>query len=273
MPNYYAHLEFGRHVLDTLSLPLRRGVEAEKDAFLLGLYGPDPLFFALGRRTRTLGHEVHCHAVRPVAERLFQVVGGHIPMAAGYTAGFLCHFALDSTCHPLVEALSGEGTLTHSQVEAELDRRLMLRVGLNPMEDTPIPPIPVSPALEPVLCAAYPGIVLRQFQQGYDLFCRAARLLTLASGTRLRGMADRLACRPGLSALRGVVLAPEPDAACQAASAELAQLLLNAVSPTAQILEEFFAAQTLGDWYDRDFYGHGVQSGQESLVAAPAPSV
>ena len=45
MPNYYAHLEFGRHVLESLPLPLRRSIEREKTAFLLGLLGPDPLFF------------------------------------------------------------------------------------------------------------------------------------------------------------------------------------------------------------------------------------
>ena len=274
MPNYYAHLEFGRRVLDGLPLPLRRAVEAEKDAFCLGLYGPDPLFFSTCRRARALGHAMHRQAVRPAAERLRQGLEEHLPMAAGYAAGFLCHFALDSICHPYVDALAQAGALTHSQIEAELDRSLMLRVGLDPMEDTPIPPVPVTSSLGPVLAAVYPGITTGQFQRGYDLFCRAARLLTLASGAHLRGLTDRLASRRAAWApLRGVVLSPEPDAGCLAASAHLTGLLLDAAAPTALVLAEFFSAAPLGDWYGRDFHGHMVQAESEQLIPAPAPSL
>lgn len=274
MPNYYAHLEFGRRVLDALPLPLRRTVEAEKEAFLIGLYGPDPLFFSPRRRVRQLGRALHRQAVRPVAARLRQAMEENLPMAHGYAAGFLCHFALDSACHPYVGALSGRGEVTHGQIEAELDRLLMLRVGLNPMEDTPMPPIPVSPELEQVIRTAYPGVSPRQFQGGYDMFGRASRLLTLASGAGLRSAADRLARRHSACApLRGVLLAREPDPICEQSSADLYMLLVDAVPSTVQVLADYFAGAPLEDWYRRDFYAVPTGEDAASLVPAPAPSV
>lgn len=273
MPNYYAHLEFGRRVLDTLPLPLRKSVEAEKDAFFIGLYGPDPLFFSPRRRVRQQGRALHRQAVRPAAARLRQAMEERLPLAHGYAAGFLCHFALDSACHPYVDAMVSRGEATHGQIEAELDRLLMLRVGLNPMEDTPMPPLPVTPELEPVLRAAYPVLSPRQFQQGYDLFGRASRLLTLASGAGLRELVDRLARRhAGCAPLRGVVLAREPDPACAQSSTDLYTLLTETVSPTAEVLSAYFAGAELEDWYCRDFHAAPVEE-SASLVPAPAPSV
>lgn len=274
MPNYFAHLEFGRRVLDTLPLPLRRTVEAEKQAFLLGLYGPDPLFFSPRRRVRQEGSDIHRQPARTAAARLRQAMEDRIPFSHGYAAGFLCHFALDSACHPYVDAMVDRGEATHSQIEAELDRLLMLRVGLNPMEDTPMPPIPVVPELEPILRAAYPGVSPRQFQSGYDLFGRASRLLTLASGTRLRGLADRLASRhPSCAPLRGVILSQDPDPACDQSSSDLYTILSDTVSPTVQALEAFFAAAPLDSWYARDFHGVPAAEDPAHLVPAPAPSL
>lgn len=274
MPNYYAHLEFGRRVLDTLPLPLRKSVEAEKDAFFIGLYGPDPLFFSPRRRVRQQGLDLHRQAVRPVAARLRQAMEEHLPMAHGYAAGFLCHFALDSACHPYVDAMVGRGEATHGQIEAELDRLLMLRVGLDPMEDTPMPPIAVTPELEPILRAAYPGLSPRQFQQGYDLFGRISRLLTVASGAGLRGLVDRLAQRHAICApLHGIVLTREPDPVCEQSSADLYALLTDTVSPTVEALSAYFAGAELDEWYCRDFHATPVGEEAASMVPAPAPSV
>lgn len=281
MPNYFAHLEFGRYVLEALPLPLRREVEREKDAFLLGLYGPDPLMFhclPTGKRVRAAGQEIHRQSVRVAAERLRLAVEEGLPGARGYAAGFLCHFALDSACHPYVEEAARGGVLTHGQIEAELDRHLMLRVGLEPLRDTPMPPLEVAVELEGVLRAVYSGVSPRQFRCGYDMFCRASRLLTLASGTRLGGVAERMAqAHAKLSGLRGVVLPREPEQPCVESSGTLRARLFSAVDATAGELEGYFSAvergSELSPWFDRDFHGRRAEGHPEdALSPAPAPA-
>ena len=258
MPNYYAHLEFGRHVLEALPLPLRRSIAREKDAFLLGLFGPDPLFFCPvpPGRPRRLGMEMHRQALRPVAERLRQAIQENQPQARGYAAGFLCHFVLDSACHGAVDAWSAQGPHTHAAIEAEMDRALMLQMGLDPMRDTPIPPqLPVE-VLHKIIPAVYPKVALWQYRWGYGCFCRVSRLLTLANGTRWRRIVDWAARTfPGCAPIRGMVLTRVPDAESVERSRILLEALFAAVPAATVALERFFSAAQLDSWYDQDFHG------------------
>ena len=50
-----------------------------------------------------------------------------------YVYGVLCHFALDETCHGYVEQAVKETGLAHIAVEGELDRKLMIMNGENPV--------------------------------------------------------------------------------------------------------------------------------------------
>lgn len=258
MPNYYAHLEFGRHVLESLPLPLRRSIEREKTAFLLGLLGPDPLFFCPVPPgcPRRLGMEMHRQSLRPVAERLRWAMKENQPQATGYAAGFLCHFVLDSACHGDVDAWSEEGPLTHAAIEAEMDRTLMLQMGLDPMRDTPIPPLLPVEVLHKIIPVVYPKVSLRQYRWGYGCFCRVSRLLTLAHGTFWRRVVDWVARTiPGCAPIRGMVLTKEPDAESTAHSRILLAELSAAIPAAVTALEFFFSAAPLDGWYDRDFHG------------------
>lgn len=133
MPNYFAHLTFGRQVRQALPEDLRRKLRAEGPAFELGCLGPDILFFyhLLAPSTaRNEGHTMHRSSALPVFWRLRAAITAGTPMAAGYAAGFLCHLALDSTCHPYVNAKAAQGEISHLAMEAEFDRWLMRRAGL-----------------------------------------------------------------------------------------------------------------------------------------------
>lgn len=45
MPTHYAHIVFGRKVLQALPEDLSKKVSADQAAFYVGLHGPDPLFY------------------------------------------------------------------------------------------------------------------------------------------------------------------------------------------------------------------------------------
>lgn len=99
------------------------GSRDEAEAFLLGNQGPDPLFFAATDPRYVAWAKVGSavHRARP-AELLLafkQAVPG-LPAAArsvarAYVLGFVCHYLLDRTVHPLV--FSQERALTHAGVE------------------------------------------------------------------------------------------------------------------------------------------------------------
>ena len=177
MPSIVTHHLFGRQVYAELEAVIRGSDDqtsnsnACKDAFLLGNIGPDPLFCmkVLPRRTpfRTLGSIMHIR--RPAQllatfhEQFIECASnaerggaaGSAETAQGkaaqsdmpnalkaYALGFLCHYLLDSTVHPLVNAqkiayckAGGEGMSrslvggsVHALIETELDEYLLTKM-------------------------------------------------------------------------------------------------------------------------------------------------
>ena len=53
--------------------------------------------------------------------------------ALAYALGYVCHFALDSTCHPFVEQFTRESGVTHCEIETEFDNMLLRRDGYDPL--------------------------------------------------------------------------------------------------------------------------------------------
>ena len=67
MPNFYAHLLFGREVSRNMPPALQRILLRQWDTFCCGNFGPDPLYFYVGGR--------HAGAVRQAGIRLHHSSG------------------------------------------------------------------------------------------------------------------------------------------------------------------------------------------------------
>lgn len=260
MPNYYAHLQFGTLVLAALPESLRIGLEKEENAYTLGQYGPDPLYFyrlVRGGTVRAVGRSVHRHPVRPVMERLRLAVKEGRDFSAGYAAGFLCHFALDSRCHPYIRQREDSGTIAHASLEAEFDRFLMVRNGADPHEETPMPnprmPDSFYELLEQVV---YPGVEGWQYRKGLDFYRKASDWHTRAAGSRAAGSCFELAARVSRRGelFRDMALKREV-AAYARCDEDLLALLEEESLVAAEKLTAFLEGKPLDAWFDRDFNG------------------
>ena len=143
MPAIFTHLRFGEEVAKRLPPDLARLAQTHAECFALGTQGPDLLFFhkPLSKNApRLLGWSLH--AVPPenfflegakniLAEEENYEDGRFIPKspAAAYLLGFLCHFCLDTTCHPYIDEHSADG-LSHGKIESELDKRHFRKIGM-----------------------------------------------------------------------------------------------------------------------------------------------
>ena len=127
MPTTYAHYKFGKEVISALPRPLRSTVENHRELFDIGLHGPDILFYYHPMKRNTVngqGYDLHDKPAdlffRHAAET---VKKAEDPAAArAYIYGVICHFALDSECHPYVEKMIHESGISHSEIEMEFDR-------------------------------------------------------------------------------------------------------------------------------------------------------
>ena len=150
MPALITHDTFGHDVYAELYESIG-GSRDEAEAFLLGNQGPDPLFYSLLNPKLRFAHNLSrlMHRRYP-SELLYEfkksvsvLPESEASIGRAYVLGFLCHYAMDSTLHPLVYnqvyALTdaGEPGLTrknasevHLYIETELDE-LVLTVKRN----------------------------------------------------------------------------------------------------------------------------------------------
>lgn len=139
MPAILTHDLFGRGVLEDATSLLNLRTPAERDAFLLGNQGPDPLFYLtidpLMHKWSPLGNALHASAPAEVLlamrEAALRLEGRERQVARAYVAGFACHWLLDSTIHPFVyfwqngicsAGVPGLDESARSRVHAEIER-------------------------------------------------------------------------------------------------------------------------------------------------------
>ncbi len=181
MPATYAHYVFGKKVYRRLSKAEKEIICEAKDAFLLGLHGPDLLFYyyPLGKnRVNQQGYRMH----KKIAADFFEK--GKIlyrkeqssPLRA-YLYGFLCHYILDSECHPYVSLYTEEKDCGHLEIETEFDRYLMELDGRDPLEYVPIHHLVSRRDTREQIARMFDGVTEQQIDKSIRMFRHTIRML------------------------------------------------------------------------------------------------
>lgn len=146
MPAIMTHDFFGRDAADTVSSQVTLISKDAHDAFMLGNQGPDPLFYLridpLINKQSRVGNLMH-HArpaklVLALHDALSMLTKSERAVGNAYAAGFLCHYLLDCSVHPLVYANeialcnagvdgldSSDGSIVHAEIERDLDEMVL----------------------------------------------------------------------------------------------------------------------------------------------------
>lgn len=265
MPAHYAHLLFGQKVLAALRGPVGEVARRDRYAFLAGLQGPDILFYyhpLSSNPVKREGDAIHDRPGTVFFRQAAQVLGRRdTPGGRSYLAGFMCHYMLDSACHPLVERGMEAAGVSHTQLETELDRDLLVRRGKDPFRGDEVRDIQPSGTLAETIAPFYPGIKPRQIRAALESMKRCLALSHTPSAV-VRGAAlwgVRLAgCYEGY---QGIFLRPQADPACAGPVELLERALEETVAPAAAQVEGYFRAVDRGEPLDGrlslDFGGKG----------------
>ena len=132
----YTHYCFGKDVLRRLPEDVKKFLLAYRDSYMIGQQGPDILFyykpFMIKNKVCQKGIKMHYQYGRELTERariLYKKYKNNYFKA--YYMGFLCHFMLDSRVHTYIRDAVFKYDVTHSDIEAHMDRYLMRRDGRN----------------------------------------------------------------------------------------------------------------------------------------------
>ena len=222
MPSTYAHYRFGARLLPRLPEAQRALLERHRALYDIGQHGPDILFYhhPLKRDAiRRIGSAMHERPARVFFSRAAEVLRGMEgearQRAEAYVLGFVAHFALDSACHPYVEQRVRETGVTHTEIEVELDRRLMAADGCP--ERCPIEHIVATEDNAAVIAPFFEGVSREQVAFALRSMRRYGRLLdTRMAWLRwiIRSVAGRLDASGELSGWMATGHNPACDETC-----------------------------------------------------------
>ena len=146
MPAVLAHDFFGQDAYGSALGSVSLCTPDERDAFLLGCQGPDPLFYLallppldafreLGGRMHREGTSSLFVAMRASVDALEEA---DQPIGRAYLAGFVCHYLLDRAVHPLVgywergicqagvlDLDANDSGVVHAEIERDLDEMVL----------------------------------------------------------------------------------------------------------------------------------------------------
>lgn len=237
MPSHYAHRVFGQKVLQRLSVSLKEEFSMEKEAFDLGLQGPDLLFYhhpLWDNRIRAEGAAIHDRPGKIFflpGQKFLKEKKGVIERS--YLAGALCHFLLDCACHPFIEKNILQSGVSHGEIEMEFDRFLILGDGLDLFRSVTTAPLSSFHKLAEHIRVFYPSATSAQLEKA---------MRSIKKYTRLKQMKNPV-IRPVLfSLMKAVGIYEEyhsmiypfsPNPLCEESSRVLAELMENSVIPAA----------------------------------------
>lgn len=146
MPAMLTHDFFGQDAYGSVLEAISLYTPDERDAFLLGNQGPDPLFYLMltppMKEFEKLGSDMHHVPPTDLFLKFRKAVDdlpeADKPIGKAYLAGFTCHYLLDRAIHPLVffwergictagvEGLdSSDAGIVHAEIERDLDEMVL----------------------------------------------------------------------------------------------------------------------------------------------------
>lgn len=261
MPSTYAHYRFGKDVLASLGGDERGTVSAHRTLYDIGLHGPDILFYydALHRNpVNSIGFAMHDRPGREFFEASRSALAT-TDRGAGlaYLYGFVCHFVLDSACHPYIEDKINESGVSHTRIESEFDRALMVRDGLDPVRHCLTGHIRPSEEDCRVISAFFQDVTPEQVSKALSDMVRYNRLL-VAPGRFKRYLIDRkLRATGNYEAMHGLLIGFEPDPRCEDSCSRLDEIYAECVPLAVNLIRNLDGyldgTERLSERYDRTF--------------------
>ena len=261
MPTTYTHYRFGKDVLSCLSLPLRNSINEYRELFDIGLHGPDIFFYYRAmhkNKVNQIGYRMH----EEPASKFFlygKEVLKNAPMkTAGrvYLYGFICHFALDSVCHPYIEKMIHERDVLHSEIETELDRIFMAEDGLDPV---------TYPTYKLIVPSIRNGMAISQFFEDATPahVCKALKGMSMdlkllhPKSDRMRKVLYTLIKISRQTEIRGMVMTKDSNPDCLDYCELLQKLYAEAIPVAVSLINQYqsalFKDTPLSDRFDLNF--------------------
>ena len=259
MPSIYAHFRFGDQAAKLLPESMRRSIARFPQLFSLGVHGPDFFFFyqpLFKTQMGSLGDWYHGLTGREFFQRAAHHLADNPSEGAKvYLYGVLCHYALDSACHPMINAATAAGNPVHTELETEFDRVLLTKDGRVPPERQYLGRrLKLTWGESVTVAGFYPPATVYTVRRSVRLMAAVSRLMTMKNRRLLQAIFNL-----GGTYASKMVMHQRPNRRCSALIPQLEELYEQALERfpmMAAQLEAYLKDGTpLGAEFDANFEG------------------
>ena len=220
MPTTYAHYQFGKDVIRILPGPLQKAIENHRELFDIGLYGPDIFFYYRifhKNRVNAIGYRMHEEYADTFFKHAAEVIkqSENKSAARAYIYGFICHFALDSECHKYVEKMIQVSGITHSEIEMEFDRMMLVQKHIDPMTFHRANCIHPTIKNAAVIAEFYDGVSAKEIRKTLRYMILCDKLLTAQNPIKRKVLFFGMKVAGQYEGVRGMVMSEQPNPACK----------------------------------------------------------
>lgn len=263
MPATYAHYRFGKEVFNQLPESAKDEIRKNRDLYLIGLHGPDILFYykiLKNNPVRETGISIHDRPAKdffgPAIEKLQGIQD--LESAKAYLYGFLCHFVLDSSCHPYIDYKIQASGISHTEIEAEFDRMLMIADGYNPLNHTITNHISTKKEGADIISPLLPNIRPEQVKSSLESMILCNFLIKATKESKRVAFHTALKMTGYYEDLRGLMVNKEANPFCKDSNLELMNLYNKGIHFAADMIEDYryyqyFGKDQLDERFDRTF--------------------
>ncbi len=246
MPTTYTHDLFGKRIYRYIPEEIQQVLRSHKDLYRIGLHGPDILFYYMVSKNRIsqLGVRMHRTQARAFFEESMKKVretGDEALLA--YMIGFGCHYLLDSECHPYVGEMDSSGVISHTMLEKEFDRQLMLETGRDPLTFRPSDCIVPTYDYAKVIHKVITEVGVTNIFISLKMMKRLTNKMVCNDGGKRRRRIYRLLRFAGKNNADQLIehfMLPEPPEGCEIPLKQLRKHFDKALQDAPQYLTELF---------------------------------
>ena len=233
-------------------------METNRELFDIGLHGPDILFYyraLIPNSVSGQGYGMHKQMADLFFERAKKVIADadDKTMSRAYIYGFICHFALDSTCHPYVEAYVRESGVSHCEIETEFDNALLREDGYDPMKFFTASHIKPSRQRAEVVAPFYEGVTVDETLAAMKGMISVHHMLQAANPVKRWVVLAGMRAAGKYEFMHGLVANPQPNPKCIQSSRKLEELYKTAVPLAVRLIGEYAGGKPLGPEYQHTF--------------------
>lgn len=247
MPGFYTHARFGEKVLEEINPKVKKVIEKYPDLFYIGLQGSDILFYYKAYKSNSVSKTGYAQHDKP-GEVFFEPARKIIANAKNkeaafsYAAGFICHFTLDSQCHPYIGTVEEKTRLSHAEIETEEERYLMIEDGKDYLRHVEADKVVINDENAEVISWFFPEIEKEEVKTSLKYVKIFSHMFCAPGKVKRSVVRFALKLAGKYESMNGMIVNYDENPTCHESTVEIARLSELAIPMACQLIQEYQVA-------------------------------